>query len=370
MTIPSKTEFIAKNWEGENRWRRSELENFANELNLDLYKEDTNQVIFEKILIEINENENFITTIKKKTPNFKKQVDKITYKLNKIKLNTEINKSIPFNKLLEMVKIGPIIKFKTMPKFEKLNKVIEEPEPKINYHLQLVHFDHYYSPTDNGYNMSWKFGNDCTLIFKRHTSNNVKDKWFLKSFNIDKMRYDISIIYNVEQFINDHINEFKFYIENDKITNNIIKQLQLILGNNYLTSYEIGWCLSIDKNIFLKVVIDRFNINNIQVTFNNDVIVHNNVTLMKFINDNLDKITKFKQEIVEFNLNKQILLKEKREQHFVQLKIEKELHKLQLDEKLKEYNNTIKQKKGNNLFVNRSKKELIETITCKPYIEH
>jgi hypothetical protein len=59
-TIPSKTEFLAKNWEGENRWRRSELENILNELNLELYEEDTNRDIFERILIEmikINEKE-------------------------------------------------------------------------------------------------------------------------------------------------------------------------------------------------------------------------------------------------------------------------------------------------------------------------
>lgn len=52
-TIPSKTEFIAKNWSGENRWRRAELENFANELKLNLYVTDTNQDVFERILIEI-----------------------------------------------------------------------------------------------------------------------------------------------------------------------------------------------------------------------------------------------------------------------------------------------------------------------------
>lgn len=60
ITIPSKTEFLAKNWEGENRWRRSELENILNELNLELYEEDTNRDIFERILIEmikINEKE-------------------------------------------------------------------------------------------------------------------------------------------------------------------------------------------------------------------------------------------------------------------------------------------------------------------------
>ena len=58
ITTPSKTEFLAKNWEGENRWRRSELENILNELNLELYEEDTNRDIFERILIElIKQNE-------------------------------------------------------------------------------------------------------------------------------------------------------------------------------------------------------------------------------------------------------------------------------------------------------------------------
>ena len=58
IIIPSKQEFLYKNWEGEHRWRRAELENFANELNIELYTEDTNRDIFERILIEmIKQNE-------------------------------------------------------------------------------------------------------------------------------------------------------------------------------------------------------------------------------------------------------------------------------------------------------------------------
>ena len=56
--IPSKNAFLCKNWEGEQRWSRSELENFANELRLELYTEDTNRDIFERILIHmIKQNE-------------------------------------------------------------------------------------------------------------------------------------------------------------------------------------------------------------------------------------------------------------------------------------------------------------------------
>ena len=56
-TIPNKTELLAKNWNGEKRWRRSKLENFANKLNLDLYVTDTNQDLFERILKKIEKKE-------------------------------------------------------------------------------------------------------------------------------------------------------------------------------------------------------------------------------------------------------------------------------------------------------------------------
>ena len=46
--IPSKNAFLCKNWEGEQRWRRSELEDFANELRLELYTEDTNRDILKE----------------------------------------------------------------------------------------------------------------------------------------------------------------------------------------------------------------------------------------------------------------------------------------------------------------------------------
>ena len=52
LSIVSKSEFIRKNWEGEDRWRRIELNEFTYKLRLDLYDTDSNKDIFERILFE------------------------------------------------------------------------------------------------------------------------------------------------------------------------------------------------------------------------------------------------------------------------------------------------------------------------------
>ena len=51
-TIPTKKEFIAKNWEGPDRWRRIELNELAIKLNLELLEKDSNRDVFERILLE------------------------------------------------------------------------------------------------------------------------------------------------------------------------------------------------------------------------------------------------------------------------------------------------------------------------------
>lgn len=53
MIIPSKKIFLDKNWEGEKRWRRVELNEFAIEIGLDLCNKDSNQNVFDKILVKI-----------------------------------------------------------------------------------------------------------------------------------------------------------------------------------------------------------------------------------------------------------------------------------------------------------------------------
>lgn len=307
-----------------------------------------------------NLNDNLISIIKKKKPVYKKQVN-VNYKLKpKIKAKTK-QKHFSFDNIVEMINQDYIKKFQ--PKLKHLDKIVEEPELKIDYHLSLSHFVHSVSNCSNSFNMSWPFGDNCILTFIRNHNKFIKDKWYYKTKNV------VSIIKNPQQFINDHINDLEVFLENNKIINNIITQLQPILGEYYLTSAEIGWGLSIGNNIFLKIVIDRFNFNNIQVTFDNKTNTHNNTSLIKFINENLDKITIFKQEIVKYNLNKKAESEEKRKQDLVQLKIEKDLENLQLEEKIKEYDSTIKQKKNCSLFINLSKKQLIEQITCKPYTE-
>lgn len=304
-----------------------------------------------------NLNDNLIPIIKKKTPVYKN----VNYKLKqKIKLKIKQN-HFSFDEIVEMINKDYIKK--SQPKFKHLDKIVEEPEPKIDYHLSLSHFVHSFSNCSNSFNMSWSFGDNCSLTLIRNNNDFIQDKWYYKTKGV------FSIIKNPQQFIDNHINDLEVFLENNKIINNTITQLQPILGEYYLTSVEIGWVLSIGKNVFLKIVIDRFNLNNIQVTFDNKTNTQDNISLVKFVNENLDKITTFKQEIVEYNLNKKRESEEKRKQDLIQSKIEKDLQNLHLEEKLKEYESTIKQKKNGSLFINLSKKQLIEQITCKPYKE-
>ena len=239
--------------------------------------------------------------------------------------------------------------------------------PKIDYHLQILHFIHHCSCSNNTFNMSWPISDNFILYFVRHHNINIKDKWYYK------YKYTYNTITNIQQFINENTTNFEKYIANYQITNDLIKQLQPILGEYYLTFIEIGWCLSISKKnytdykVFLKIVIDRFNVTNINVTFNNITTIYNHITLIEFINKHLDNITSFKQDIVKYNLNTQILNKENKKQAKIQLNIEKDFNNSQLDEKLSQYNNTIKKTHPSSLFINTTKKDFIETITCKPY---
>lgn len=272
-------------------------------------------------------------TIKKKTPILKKHVT--------LKQNTKLI-YFTLDQIIEMMN-------KNLDKKITLTTIIEEPcidldpicidvgkKHKIDYHLQILHFIHSYDYSDKHFSLSWPLNNQCVFTFIRHYNF---DQWYYKSLD------NTIIVYNVQQFIDDNINNFKVYLENDKLIKDLIKQLQPILGQYYTSFIDIRWCLSIDNDVKVKIVIDRFNINNIKVTFKNKTTVHNNITLITFINKNLDKINIFKQEIDKYNSNQQILNNEKIHQEKNQLKIEKDLRNLHLDEKIKEYNNTIKQKK-------------------------
>jgi hypothetical protein len=53
----SKIELIKKNWDGENRWRRVELNEMANEYSLNIDKEYSNKQVFDIILEYIDQEE-------------------------------------------------------------------------------------------------------------------------------------------------------------------------------------------------------------------------------------------------------------------------------------------------------------------------
>jgi len=60
MITFSKKKFLEKNWEGENRWRRVELNEISIEMGIDLCNKDSNKNLFDKILVRIDLYKKFI----------------------------------------------------------------------------------------------------------------------------------------------------------------------------------------------------------------------------------------------------------------------------------------------------------------------
>lgn len=50
-------EFVIKNWEGENRWRRIDLDNISKELNLSLNEKDSNKMVYDNIVNHLKTQE-------------------------------------------------------------------------------------------------------------------------------------------------------------------------------------------------------------------------------------------------------------------------------------------------------------------------
>ena len=50
----NKTEFIKRNWDGKNRWRRTELNEIATNLNMTLDQSNSNEKLFNRIKLHLN----------------------------------------------------------------------------------------------------------------------------------------------------------------------------------------------------------------------------------------------------------------------------------------------------------------------------
>ena len=55
----SKQDFIKRNWDGENRWRRAELNDLARSMDLELYDTDSNKNVFDRILLHLTKKQEY-----------------------------------------------------------------------------------------------------------------------------------------------------------------------------------------------------------------------------------------------------------------------------------------------------------------------
>ena len=330
--------------------------------------------------------DDFIKIVKKKKINFKNKKNEN----EKLENKNSKNKHYSFDELLDMINSDPIKNINNIFKHRngntknvkvKLDKIVEEQE-LVDYYSQISHFVHSRSVTNTCVIYSWPFllENKVTILslyepnfkYKQIIKHNT---WYYKTDKNDNSNENVFCkITDINKFIKENTINLQNYLDNNILTNKAIEILKNVLGSDYyLTFYELGWVLYIgskndDYNELLRITIDRFNINNTKINFKNTENVYNYQQLLEFINKNQTQIELYKKQVSDYNLIKNNKIKEKREIDLIQSKIEKDLFNLKIEEKLQHYESTLKQKKKSNFFITRTKKEFIETISCKPFV--
>ncbi len=289
--------------------------------------------------------------------------DNDVFIIKKYKKHTK-KKYLTLDQIIKMIKT-PIV-FDLYPKV-KLPTIIEEPEniqiqTDTPSTLNLNHFIHSTSCGDNWIKKDWNFikNNIIYILSYKTFINNVNDNWYC---NNEK-------IVDLTNFVKDN----KIYLENYLETWNILQKttniISLILGDPYITYNEIGWHLqqgskkNNDITIFLRIVLDKFNIDNCVVFYKEHTETMTNKNLLEFINFNTIDFQQLKNQIQTYNSIKFLKSKEIRKQQLIQDTINNELHNLELTNKLKQYE---KIKRPCSLYIIRPLKEIYETISCKKF---
>jgi hypothetical protein len=344
----------------------------------------------------INQDD-FIKLIKKKkVVELKEKQPKIKQKLDihkqEIQQKLDIHKQpkqkiVKRYKKLKILNIDDILKLmnnsyvKKIYTKKKLDTIEEELPIKKDYSLQLKQLDEYYHTVsfgNNFYNKQWRFiknNEKIILTFKSIDNKNniqIPDSWYftnlLKNYSTN--------IYNITEFINENLKYFKEYNYNKTLFNNLIDEIDNfdIFNDKYkfITSTDIGYSIyqgnkkDNDYQQFLKIVINKYNFN-ITLFFNNETKIIDNEFLLKFIKDNLENIKLLKNKSEIFNSIKYNSKQDKLLQNKIENDVLNKLNNLKLEEKINKHNNS--KLKPCNFFYEQSKKQLIETISCKKYIE-
>ena len=231
--------------------------------------------------------------------------------------------------------------------------------------LNISHFIHSSSYVGNLIIKKWYFLKDkkeCVLHYETFYNKSINDRWY----------YNNAVV--LQKNLNVFIKDNRVYLQTQLDTYNsilcTINIISCILGDPYITHIEVGWSLQKTQeqknNLFLKIILDRFNINNCLVFYKEQTEIMTNKKLLEFVKENTQFFKELKDEIKIFNSIKFLELQEKNKQLLIQKTIDDELINIELKNKLKQYE---KKKRPCSLYINRPLKEIYETISCKKFPE-
>jgi hypothetical protein len=261
-----------------------------------------------------------------------------------------------------------------------VNGIIPKPVAQImDKTINMDLYTHYDCQQKSCRTKSWMFKKENKIYILSYTFGSLYishsdkskngyiniDEWYIKN---TELRYS-ERIFNINDWIKDHIKYVQEYTETHKNINNLVTTLsQTILGplsfQNMTTS---GWTIrDYEKTLVLQITIDNFDVNNIQVNFKNKTKNFKPEQLIKFIKTNSKLIEKEKLAI---------------KQQYDAIRLKQEMQKLQISKNetelpainmLRTYGVQSEEmiarrlKNSYKFHIPRSLKERYETQACKP----
>ena len=222
-------EFVIKNWEGENRWRRNELDNISKELKLSLNKNDTNKTVYENIVKYLQNQEQLPKLV---------SLNVYINFFKKLKYEKNINIQIKGIVKTDNKNIGGIMtNFGSIVPYLKNQDKYEDNFDKLDYTYYLSDIDSITNNTNNTYS--------------KYIENKIK-------LNKD--------LYNIKVLLFNNITSVKTFIEElvinteipryNKLTT-LIDTFHTITNNEYKNDSYIQFIFGIIANDILN---DNFNL--------------------------------------------------------------------------------------------------------------
>lgn len=251
-------EFIIKNWEGENRWRRIELDNISKELNISLNEKDSNKMVYDNIVNILKDKEQQVKLVSLNLYiNFFK------------KLKSEKNINIKILGILKtdneniggiMTNFGTIIPY--LRAFNSSFGKTEDDFKKLDYTYYLSDID---SITNNSNN-----------VFSRYIENKIK-----LNKDLHQMKIILSNnISSVKKFIEELT--IKSYIPRYKKLQTLVETFHSITENKYKGDSYSEFIFSIIAN---DVINDHFNLLINGIIEDNNIQNRDNETVLLNIDD-------------------------------------------------------------------------------------